>query len=324
MVPDELAVLEALNRILEFSNVIVYGQAEAPIEAEFDEDSSTILDDLDEDIPARKQVSHDTRARAMTMSFRNKAADTICDLIYTLVRDPKVFITLTILQVYTRVQCLLGRPEYLPQIFHMYANKPKPIEKSSPIQYKNSWPNTPQNAIPIDLSDAAIECAIQKKDMPLAIAIVDTTVATKAFRYNKLVKKGTLPLLGVSATPLIAYAGASWLSTYQNVWDEGMAVATTMAGATAYIGTLSIVGFVAITTWNDQMERVTWATGTGMTHRWLREEERACFDRIAQAWGFQERWRRGEEQGEEWDNLRELIGMRSMILDKTELMDGME
>jgi hypothetical protein len=33
---------------------------------------------------------------------------------------------------------------------------------------------------------------------------------------------------------------------------------------------------------------------------------------------------RGEEVGEEWESLREFIGMRGMILDKTELMEGME
>jgi hypothetical protein len=42
------------------------------------------------------------------------------------------------------------------------------------------------------------------------------------------------------------------------------------------------------------------------------------------AWGFKDVLRRGEEEGEEWENLREFIGMRGMILDKTELMEGMQ
>ena len=329
IVPDELSVAELLNRIYEFSNVIIFGQPEVPTEAEIEQAStstSTVLDDLDDAGTSRNErsVSHENTAGNMSLSFRKKAADTLCEMIYKLVSDPKVFISPEILGVYTRVQCLLGKPEYLPEIFHLYANKPHPVPNSSPIRYKNSWPNAPKNAVPMDLADAALEAAIQKKDMPLAIAIIDTTVATKAYRRQKLIRKATLPALAVSSTPLIAYAGAKWLSTYQNVWDEDMAIYTTMAGSLAYIGTLSTIGYVAITTWNDQMQRVTWAIGTPMTQRWLREEERMYFDRIALAWGFQERWRRGEEQGEEWEGLREECGVRSMVLDRTELMDGME
>ena len=85
-----------------------------------------------------------------------------------------------------------------------------------------------------------------------------------------------------------------------------------------------MIGFVAVTTANDQMDRVTWATGMPLRERWLREEERAAIDRVAGAWGFKERWKRGEEVGEEWEALREWTGLRGMILDRTELMDGME
>ena len=179
-------------------------------------------------------------------------------------------------------------------------------------------------AVPMDLSDAALDCAIQKKDIPLAVAIIDTTVATTAFKLHKLLRQATLPTIALTCTPFIAYAGATWVSNFQVVWDTDTAVYTTMAGAFAYIGTLSTIGFVAITTWNDQMQRVTWAIGHPLTQRWLREEEREYFDRVALAWGFQEKWRRGEEQGEEWEALRELVGQRDMVLDKTELMDGME
>jgi hypothetical protein len=81
---------------------------------------------------------------------------------------------------------------------------------------------------------------------------------------------------------------------------------------------------VAITTANDQMERVVWAQGVPLRYRWLREEERAALDKVAVAWGFKEPWKRGEEEGQEWESLREFIGMRGMILDKSELMEGME
>lgn len=329
VVPEELAVLELLNRVRDFSNVIVYGQSEPPTAVDIDATSqptSSILDDLEETVLEKKKTAttHNPTARGMSVSFRTKAADTLCELVYNLVRDPKVFISPPILQVYTRVQCLLGKPEYLPEIFYLFAHKPIPQPKTSPIRYTNPWPNSPKNAVPLDLADAALECAIRKKDMPLAIAIIDTTVATRAFKFDKVIRQASLPALAVSATPVIAYAGATWLSTYQNVWDPEMAKYTAIAGSMAYIGTLTTIGFVAVTTWNDHMQRVVWAIGTPLTARWLREDERAYLDKIALAWGFQERWRRGEEQGEEWENLRELIGMRSMILDKTELMDGME
>ena len=84
------------------------------------------------------------------------------------------------------------------------------------------------------------------------------------------------------------------------------------------------MGFVALTTSNDQMVRVVWRPGLRLRDRWLREEERAAFDRLALAWGFREKWRWGEERGTEWEALREFCARRGMVLDKTELMDGME
>lgn len=105
---------------------------------------------------------------------------------------------------------------------------------------------------------------------------------------------------------------------------------TTTATNLAFVGILSYVvftatiGVVAVTTSNDQMNRVTWATGLPLRERWMREEERAAIDRVASAWGFKETERRGEEEGEEWDALREWIGQRGMVLDRVELMDGME
>jgi hypothetical protein len=84
------------------------------------------------------------------------------------------------------------------------------------------------------------------------------------------------------------------------------------------------VGYVAVTTANDQMDRVTWAQGVPLWERWVREEERAAVDKVAQAWGFTEVEKRGDEEGEEWDALREWVGVRGMVLDKVSLMEGME
>ncbi len=321
--PDEKDVFALLLDLHEFANRLIFGSSAPPTKVDT---AKAILDDLQEPDGLKDTISSAqlTSSASMPIAFRLRTEESVAKLAYELLRDHKVFITPRALDIYTRIQCLLGRPKYIPEIFFLYANKDIPIAKSSPIKYKKPNPNSSRNAIPIELSDAALQAAINKKDMQLAIAIIDTTVALRAYRIAKTIRKASLPALALFATPAIAYSGAHWVSTYQNVWDPEMAKYTTMAGALAYIGTLSTIGFVAITTWNDQMQRVVWALGTPLTYRWWHEEERAYFDRIAMAWGFQERWRRGEEQGEEWEMLRETVGQRSMILDRTELMDGME
>jgi hypothetical protein len=69
---------------------------------------------------------------------------------------------------------------------------------------------------------------------------------------------------------------------------------------------------------------VTWVGGMPLRERWLREEERAALDKVAIAWGFKEEWKRGMETGLEWESLREFIGRRGMVLDASNLMQGME
>lgn len=85
-----------------------------------------------------------------------------------------------------------------------------------------------------------------------------------------------------------------------------------------------MVGYVAITTANDQMDRVTWASGVPLWERWVREEERAAIDSVAGAWGFESVEKRGDEEGEEWESLRDWVGARGMVLDRVGLMEGME
>lgn len=103
-----------------------------------------------------------------------------------------------------------------------------------------------------------------------------------------------------------------------------MSTQVAFVGIMAYVGFTSTIGFVAITTANDQMDRITWAVGIPLRERWLREDERALIDKVAGAWGFQEISRRGEEEGTEWQTLREWVGLRGMMLDRVELMEGME
>jgi hypothetical protein len=89
------------------------------------------------------------------------------------------------------------------------------------------------------------------------------------------------------------------------------------------VGFTATIGMVAHFTANDQMKRVTWASGTPLRHRWLYEDERAALDKIACSFGFSEEHRYGEEEGEDFLWLREYVLSRSMILDAVELMPGM-
>ena len=106
--------------------------------------------------------------------------------------------------------------------------------------------------------------------------------------------------------------------------DPSYATGIAFAGIITYTASVSSIGYVAVTTANDQMDRVVWAQGVPLWERWVREEERAAIDKLAGAWGFQSLEKRGEEEGEEWESLREFVGMRGMVLDKVELMEGME
>jgi hypothetical protein len=313
---DSDDVLEKLMDMYELSNVLVHGRREI-----FED---TLLGDLEED-KAPSQHTSDMDSNQMSLSFRTSAATSLANLSYTLLRCPTVYVTEGMLQIYVRMLCQLGQPEYLPEIFHLYATKPIPrVSSANPVKYSMPWPRMPKYAIPIDLAEAALEAAILKKNLSLAVATIDTTVGAPAFRMNRLLRKASVPGLLVGGTPLVAYAGADYVSHWQNTMDTEMAKYTAIAGAVAYIGTLSTVGFVAITTYNDQMMRVVWRPGTYLSQRWLREEERRFFDRLALAWGFADKSRWGEEAGPEWNRLRDEVGLRDMILDKTDLMEGMQ
>lgn len=331
-VPDDLTVLEVLIKSQELSNILVFGTPEQP-EAETaekptascpDTGSTSSLLELEDENTATVYGTKARTSSALSVATRQRASSVISETIYDVLRDRKVFITPDALNLYTRIQLLLGRPQYLPAIFDQYATKPIPRAGSSPITYSKPWKAHPKNAIDLSLSGSALDAAIAKRDLSLAIAIIETTVGTPAFRFAKVLRKALLPLAAWATLPFMAYTGADWLSHYQNTMDEDYYRMVVMLGAGGYIATTSIVGFIAITTYNDQMERVSWQPGYRLRDRWLREEERLYFDRVAMAWGFKEKWRRGEEQGEEWEALREFLGFRSMVLDKTSLLEGME
>ena len=257
-------------------------------------------------------------------STRNKIALQVSALAYNIMTDSKVFISPKILASYVRTQSFLGFPGTIPQVFILYASKPLPVPGRIPIEFSTSNPNNASSAIPLNIANAALSAAIEARDLPLCFDIINTSICTTAFRRSKLIRRALLPIMGIAAAPVAAYAVASQLSLYQDAMDSTVATNIVFAGTLAYICFTATIGVVAVTTANDQMDRITWASGTPLRERWMREEERALIDRVAGAWGFQELSKRGEEEGKDWETLREWVGMRGMILDRVELMEGME
>ncbi|KAE8444255.1 hypothetical protein EG329_000755 [Mollisiaceae sp. DMI_Dod_QoI] len=266
-----------------------------------------------------KKISH-----AKILSNLKRIADELSDLAYSVVNYPPVFITPKVLELYVNIQAILRKPETLPEILLTYAHKPIPREGSSPIQYQKQNPNKVANAVPQAVADLALQTAINAKNLVAAMDIIEMSYCTKAFHRAKFVRNGLLPATGVAVAPVAAYTIASQLAGLQTTMDSAMATQVAFVGILAYVGFTATVGVVAVTTANDQMDRVTWAQGVPLRERWIREEERAAIDKVAGAWGFREIWRRGEEEGHDWDVIREWIGRRAMMLDRVELMEGME
>ena len=261
---------------------------------------------------------------SVTTPLRIAFVEKISEAAYKIITDPRVFITPLVLSTYVLTQYILGRPKSFPEIFDLYASKPIPRPNTNPIKYKYSNPNRAAFAVPLVLAHTALTAAIEEKNLPLALSIIDASVCTPAFHRNKVLRKAFLPFSAFALTPVAAYVLAQQLAQYQTSMDAQTATNVFFAGMVAYVGFTATLGVVAVTTANDQMDRITWARGTPLRDRWLREDERALVDRVAGAWGFQDIAMRGEEEGGEWEALREWAGSREMVLDAPELMEGME
>ncbi|SMY20414.1 unnamed protein product [Zymoseptoria tritici ST99CH_1A5] len=239
-------------------------------------------------------------------------------------RDPSVFLTAAILKAYVELQSLLHQPSSFPDIFNLYANKPIPSLSNGNLAFSPSSPNKVSAAIDPNTANLALASATSAHDLGLAIDIITTSFCTKAFKRAKFLRRAALPMFGLGIAPIAAYSLSNSYSNWQQTMDAQMATHIAFAGIMTYVSAVSMVGYVAVTTANDQMDRVTWAQGVPLWERWVREEERAAIDKVAQAWGFTEAEKRGDEEGEEWDALREWVGVRGMVLDKVSLMEGME
>ncbi|KAI0532315.1 hypothetical protein GGR58DRAFT_490670 [Xylaria digitata] len=247
----------------------------------------------------------------------------ISETAYLILAHPPVVITPNLLEQYVRVQAKLGKPETLPKAFQLFASKPLPREGSMPLSYTERKPNHAENAIEVKTVDAALDTAIAAKNLDAAVGIIENSYGTTAFVRSKLLRHGLLPFTAFATTPIAAYILATNFSGLQQAMDSSTATNVAFTGILAYVGFTASLGVVALTTANDQMKRVTWAPGMPLRKRWIREEERAALDKIACAWGFKEAWRQGEEEGADWDALREYIGQKGMTLDRTDLMEGM-
>ena len=313
--PSEIETLEALRKCAALVDILVFDLSKPPPKVQ--DGAVSALLTLDNSGAAKLPVNKLPITAQRTMEDLSKVA-------YSIIKEPSVFITPKVLESYIGIQANLGRPQSFPEVFQLYINKPLPLENSNPIKYSNQNPNKIANAVSNSVADRALQSAIDQKQLVVAMDIVEYTYTTTAYLRAKFVRKCLLPATGVVAAPVAAYTVASQLALLQTSMDSTLATNVAFAGILAYTFFTGTIGVVAVTTANDNMDRVTWAPGIPLRDRYMREEERAAIDKIAGAWGFRESWRRGEEEGEDWDVLREWIGNKGMMLDRVELMEGME
>ncbi|KAJ8608599.1 hypothetical protein MRB53_039566 [Persea americana] len=212
-----------------------------------------------------------------------------------------------------------------PMYSSFIANKPLPkLNKDGTTTLTPAKKDHISSAINRDTANIALESAIDAHDLTLALDIVETSFATKAYRRAKIVRECAIPGAGLALAPVMAYGASAQFGALQTLLDPAQATGIAFAGIMTYLFAVGGMGYVAMTTANDQMERVVWTPGTPLSERWIREDERAALDNIAQNWGFKQVSKRGDEVGKDWEILREVCGVKGMILDRVQLMPGME
>lgn len=323
-IPHEDEVAAALRKCAKAASLIHAGPA-SPLNlgepAESDTAASSLLS---MDGPSSELTqSIDTTAAVLDPPRVSELADRISEAAFVIVSHPNVVITSQVLETYLDTQVRLGKVETLPHVLGLYASKPKPRRSRGPLQYFKQNPDRAANAVDLDLVDKALNAAIEAKNLDAAIGIIENSYATKAFVRAKLLKKALLPASAVVATPVAVYLLASSLSHLQNSFDQKTATAVATAGILAYVGFTGWMGALSVITQNDHMKRVTWAPGIPLKERWIHEEQRAALDKVACSFGFSQAHRFGEEEGADFQALREFILCKGMVLDRVELMEGM-
>lgn len=333
-IPSETAVIAALNECLAAARLLAGGGSD---EAQPSISSSTASGDASaeilalDDTNAPKTVVAGSTPRSSSSKQRSIASG-LSETAFAIVAHQPVKLTPAILELYVKIQSLLGTPQTLPEVFRLYAQKDIPRisssrwggSGSSEITYSKQNPNKTSLAIPSNIAELALDAAIAARDMGAAVGVIEHSYMTRAFVRSKLIQRATLPfILAVGGAPPAAWLLAGKWSLTQDAMDPWRAQMLVAAAILAYFGFTGSLGVIALLTHNDQMRRISWQPGMPLRERWLREEERAALDRVACAWGFREPERHGEEQGPEWEALRDYVGLKGMILDKTELMEGM-
>jgi len=322
-VESEAAVLDALEEIDYVAKYAIAIRSRQPLRKNptiQQSSASTILSGLN----SGEHVKNEQKTRTKHLGLDALPSPSyLSDLAQRLITHEKVFISPSVLGLYIHLQRLLARPKTIPEALYLYANKPVPIEGSSPPKFSRPSPKSAKQAIPADLADEALTAAIDAKDINLALAVVDHTYRAPAWRRNRMITKMGFPAVLAGLTPLALYMIAQELSVYSGFIDPWTFKLYAFAGMSTYVMCTGTLGFVALTTYNDHHDRVVWRPGVPLLDRYLREDERAALDRIACAWGFKEIWRRGDEEGDDWEGLRQLVLLRGMVLDKPDLMPGM-
>ncbi|KAH6674040.1 hypothetical protein F5X68DRAFT_140519 [Plectosphaerella plurivora] len=252
-----------------------------------------------------------------------QAIDAVTESAFAIVAHAPVIITPEVLELYVNVQSRLGRAETLPYVLELYASKPLPKVVDGALQYVAQNPKGADKAINAQTAEVALNTALEARNLDAALGIVECCYTTDAYVRQKLLKQALLPAAVLGATPFIVYGLSAALAAYQNTVEPGTATKVAFAAIIAYIAFTSTIGTIAKVTADDHMKRVSWAPGITLTKRWLREDERAALDKVACAWGYKETYRHGEEAGIEWESLREYLGLKGMILDRVEFMEGM-
>lgn len=316
-VPSEQAVSQALEEYQRIAQMLSSKkEIETTPKATKTSTENTATSALLSSVKKQSTSSAITRAALLT---------NISDRALQIIEHEPVFISAPILKTYISLQSLLGRPESFPATFDMYRYKPVPRPTTAArITYTQPNADKPAAAVPPGIADMALDTAIAVRDLPLALASIDASYCTTAYKRSKFLRSALLPLAGLVLTPPAAYTLATRFSDWQTTMDPATATQVAMAGILTYTTAVATVGYVALTTANDQMVRATWATGVPLWERWVREDERAAIDKIAQAWGFKSMDRWGEEDSDDWRLLKEWAGVRAVVIDRTELMPGME
>jgi hypothetical protein len=322
-IPQEDEVVAALRKCAKAASLIHAGPATPLHIGESAESDTAASSLLSMDGPSSELTQSVDTTTALEPPRSSELADRISEAAFVIVSHPDVVITSRVLGIYLDTQARLGKVETLPHVLGLYASKPKPRRSRGPLQYLKQNPDRAANAVDPDLVDKALNAAIEAKNLDAAIGIIENSYATKAFIRAKLLKKALLPASAVVATPIAVYLLASNLSHLQSSFDQKTATAVATAGILAYVGFTGWMGAMSVITQNDHMKRVTWAPGIPLRERWIHEEERAALDKVACSFGFSQAHRFGEEEGADFQALREFILCKGMVLDRVELMEGM-